>query len=331
MIYNAGKGLAAIMFPVEEVDVFAETEPGRRDRIASKKAIINMDTRTVLSVVGRQYGLLENRKALELARKCCIAAFPNTAPAGWFVDDIEAPASGGHCRIDLRYDGDVVSYDWSFPEAVQEHYHPFLRVTNSYNASRVFSIHFGFTRIRCMNSVIAEESVRVSLAHTKDIERRIEKEINEAKFQKVAGRFERHVSALGDTEIPRGRFRPIVQSVLEIHRPKGMPDDRQASWRVLEQILDRTIDAYVQRLGETAYALLNAITDLATRPPTREQVGYSFIRRERHSLQLLAGRWVAEFSRSLRRPGFDLSGYLREPSADRLRARNGKHPRGYRR
>lgn len=82
MIYNGEEGLAAIMFPVDEVDVFAETEPGRRDRIAGKKAIINMDTRAVLSVVGRQYGLLENRRALELARKCCIAAFPNTAPAG---------------------------------------------------------------------------------------------------------------------------------------------------------------------------------------------------------------------------------------------------------
>jgi len=331
MIYNAEEGLAAIMFPVEEVDVFAETEPGRRDRIAGKKAIVNMDTRAVLSVVGRQYGLLENRRALELAKKCCTAAFPNTASAGWYVDDVEAPGTGGHCRIDLRYDGDAVAYDWSFPEAVQDRYHPFLRVTNSYNTSRVFSIHFGFTRIRCMNSMIAEESIRVSLAHTKDIERRIDKEINQAKFQKVAGRFKRYVNALGDTAIPKGRFRPIIQSVLEIHRPGGMPNDRRASWRALEQILDKTVDTYLQRFGETAYALLNAVTDLATRPPTKEQVGYSFIRRERHSLQLLAGRWVADFSRSLRQPEFDLSDYLREPSAARLQARNGRHQRAFRR
>ena len=146
MIYNAEEGLAAIMFPVEEVDVFAETEPGRHDRIVGKKAIINTDTRAVLSVVSRRYGLLENRRALELAKKCCIAAFPNTVPMRWDVDDIEAPVSGGHCRIDLRYGGDVVAYDWSFSETVQDQYHPFLRVTNSYNTSRVFSIHFGFSR-----------------------------------------------------------------------------------------------------------------------------------------------------------------------------------------
>ncbi len=319
MIYNAEKGLAAIMFPVAEVDVFAETEPGRRDRIAGKKAIVNTDTRAVLSVVGRQYGLLENRRALQLAKKCCIAAFPNTAPAGWYEDDIEAPISGGHCRIDLRYDGDVVAYDWSFSESVQDRYHPFLRLTNSYNTSRVFSIHFGFTRIRCMNSVIADESVRVSLSHTKDIESRIDKEINEAKFQRVVSRFEGFLKRFGDTSIPGGRFRPIIQSVLEIHKPERMPDDRLAAWRRLEQILDRTSGRYLQQFGETAYALLNAITDLATRPPTKAQVGYSFIRRERHRLQLLAGRWAAEFSRSLRWSGFDLDGYINNPSAARLR------------
>ena len=323
MIYNAEKGLAAIMFPVEEVDVFAETEPGRRDRIAGKKAIVNTDTRAVLSVVGRQYGLLENPKALELAMKCCIAAFPNTAPVGWYVDDIEAPLTGGHCRIDLRYNGDVVAYDWSFSEAVQDDYHPFLRVTNSYNTSRVFSIHFGFTRIRCMNSVIADESVRVSLAHTKDIGRRIESEINEAKFQRVADRFEGYLKPFGDTSIPKARFRPIIQSVLEIQEPARMPNDRRESWQTLEQVLDRTSDANVRRFGENVYALLNAITDIATRPPTKEQVGYSFIRRERHSLQLLAGRWVAEFSRSLRRPGFDLDAYITDPSAALLRTGNG--------
>ena len=331
MIYNAEEGLAAIMFPVEEVDVFAETEPGRRDRIAGKKAIVNTDTRAVLSVVGRQYGLLENRKALDLARKCCIAAFPNTAPAGWYEDDIEAPISGGHCRIDLRYDGDLVAYDWSFSESVQDRYHPFLRVTNSYNTSRVFSIHFGFTRIRCMNSVIADESVRVSLAHTRDIESQIEKEINEAKFQKVASRFESLVKPLGNTGIPRDQFRPIIQSVLEIQKPARMPNDRQESWKTLEEVLDATGDAYVRLFGENAYALLNAITDVATRPPAKEQVGYSFIRRERHSLQLLAGQWVAEFSRSLRRPGFNLQAYIENPSAARLRVRNGQYAQGARR
>ena len=36
-------GMHAVMFPVAEVDVFAETEPGRHERIAGKKAIVAHD------------------------------------------------------------------------------------------------------------------------------------------------------------------------------------------------------------------------------------------------------------------------------------------------
>lgn len=330
MIYTGEEGLAAIMFPVQEVDVFAETEPGRRDRITGKKAIINTDTRKVLSVVGHRYELLENRRALELAHKCCIAAFPNTAPDGWYVDAVEAPATGGHCRIDLHYAGDTVAYDWSFSEDVQDSYYPFLRVTNSYNASRVFSIHFGFTRLRCMNSVIADESLRVSLAHTGNIEHRIEREINEAKFRKVAAQFQKCLQPLRSTEIPADRFAPIIQSVLEIHKPAGLPRDREHAWKRLEQLIGEISDEYVHECGPNAYALWNAITDLATDPPTKEQLGYSFIRRERHSLQVLAGRWAAKFSRSVARPDFDLDRYVASPTAVRLQPRAGGGDRRFR-
>ena len=49
MIYdNVEDGLHSVMFPVREVNVYAETEPGKRDRIPGKKALINDDTCRVL-------------------------------------------------------------------------------------------------------------------------------------------------------------------------------------------------------------------------------------------------------------------------------------------
>ena len=84
MIYDTvDDGLHAVMFPVRKVEIFAETEPGQRDLIPGKKALVNDDTHRALSVVSEQYHVLCNRTALELARKCCITAFPNTAPANW--------------------------------------------------------------------------------------------------------------------------------------------------------------------------------------------------------------------------------------------------------
>ena len=56
MIYHSPQqGQDAVMFPVSEADVFAETEPGRFERIDGKKAIVNTDSRKVLSVVSDRY------------------------------------------------------------------------------------------------------------------------------------------------------------------------------------------------------------------------------------------------------------------------------------
>ena len=336
-------GMHAVMFPVAKVDVFAETEPGQHERIPRRKAIINTDSRQVLAVVTDHYQLLENRIALELAQKCCTTAFPHTALADWRVFSVEAPLTGGHCRIDLEHCGKILTYDWSFSKGSQDLYRPFVRVTNSYNTSRVFALHFGFVRWACENGVLDwHDEIRIAVSHdTKEIEKAIEQKVDEAKFGRVAAKFRSLLEPLGETKIPRRRFRSIVQSVLEIREPKEMPEDRRMAWQALEQAVDQAGETYVQEYGETAYALMNAITDLATRPPVRvcgycfqrserhrpeheerdDAWGrpYSFIRRERHSLQRLAGIWLAEFSRSVLRPEFDLDAYLKAPSRDRLR------------
>ena len=69
MIYTDEEGLAAVMFPVEGMGVFAETEPVRRDRIAGTKATVKTDTRRMLSGASRSYTLLENQVPLDLARR----------------------------------------------------------------------------------------------------------------------------------------------------------------------------------------------------------------------------------------------------------------------
>ena len=272
MIYtreDIEEGYHAVMFPVRAVNVFAETEPGRRDRIPDKKAVINTDSRRVFSVVSDRYSVLPNRVAEKLARRCCITAFPNTAPADWRIFSVEAPLSGGHCRIDLEHPGKVLAYDWAFSDEVQDEWRPFVRVTNSYNHTRVFSLHFGFIRGACENGLVDwHSSIRVSLAHdTKDIERAIEEEIDEAKFDKMRQQLQSLLDPLVETTISRDRFRAVIQSVLQIRKPRDMPSDRRLAWGALTQQMDSTADRYIQEFGETAYALLNAITDLATRPP----------------------------------------------------------------
>lgn len=321
MIYdndNVENGLHSVMFPVCEVDVYAETEPGKRHRIPGKKALINADTCRVLSVVSARYQVLHNSTALELARKCCIAAFPNTAPANWCVFSVEAPLTGGHCRIDLKHQGWIGGYDWSFSQNEQDEFGPFIRVTNSYNRTNVFGIRFGLIRWACTNGMVEwHSSITIRVAHDEnEMVKSIETKINEAKFRKVMADFRRALKRLHHAQVPEERFRPLMLSVLQIRKPERMPDSRESAWKCLEKHLDRVASRYVSEMGQTGYALVNAITDVASHPPTKVG-GYNFIRRERDGLQRLAGIWLLDFSK-IAQQRQSLEAYLALPSRETL-------------
>lgn len=59
-------------------------------------------------------------------------------------------------------------------------------------------------------------------------------------------------------------------------------------------------EEYIREVGENAYALLNVVSDLASRPS-----GADLRQRERHSLQQLAGASLAELSSECKRASFD--------------------------
>jgi hypothetical protein len=92
-------------------------------------------------------------------------------------------------------------------------------------------------------------------------------------------------------------------------------------WKALSQHIDALCSRYSEELGENAYAAFNTITEFASQPPKNR-----CLRRERHSLQRLAGDWMSKFTKQCRQPGFTVSEYLKkllEDSGDDGRAING--------
>lgn len=96
-------------------------------------------------------------------------------------------------------------------------------------------------------------------------------------------------------------------AVLAIRHHEGLdPNGHDArDWDALNKQVSSLCDRYAGELGETAYAVFNAITDLASRP-----LANRFVCRERHSLQRLAGSWVSDFGGECRGWGFDVVAYL---------------------
>lgn len=120
--------------------------------------------------------------------------------------------------------------------------------------------------------------------------------------------FNEYLGVLRDCKVSRSEFEPLLCGVLLIREPKDMKLDGSMAkdWGVLSQHLRALCSRYRDDLGENAYAVFNAITELASHPPANR-----CIHRDRHSFQQLTGNWMSQFGEECRRPDFSISDYLK--------------------
>lgn len=301
-----------VLFPVEEHPVFvvARTKSGERLLpVPDKKGIVNVKSNRVLGVVSRGYRLVTNRQALDWAYQCCRTVFPETKPSEWGVQASDAPATCGHCFIDLVHNSTALDFTSVPAKDRPDVFGPFIRVTNSYNGLRALSFDIGFFRKVCKNGMILLESIiRFKFTHLqRDIGETIKFEIAHDRLAKLKASFSEYLGVLRDCVVPRSEFEPLFCGVLLIRKPKDVkPASAVAEdWGTLSLHLGTLFGRYAEELGENAYAVFNAITEFASYPPENRCV-----HRDRHSFQRLAGDWLSKFSQECRQTGFTLSEYL---------------------
>lgn len=301
-----------VFFPVQEHPVFASIRNNtgeNRIAIPQKKAIVNLKSGKVVGVVGSCYRLVSNREALEMASQCCQSVFPETKPGEWSVRATDAPATGGHCYIDLVHNS--ASLDFSFVPAKDrpDAFGPFIRVTNSYNGLRALSFDIGFYRKICQNGLIMPGSViRFKFVHARSaIGETIQFVIAHETLAGLKTSFTNYLGVLRDFRVGRDQFESLALAVLWIRKPKHAipPSKAAADWEALEKHLATMCDRYANELGENAYSVFNAITEFASHPPDNR-----CIYQDRHGFQRRAGAWLNDFSRECRLSGFNLEKHI---------------------
>lgn len=305
--------LNQILFPVVERPVFASVADGAGERfvpIHNRTALINARTNEVVGVVGRDYQLVTNQIALSLGYQCCHAVFPTTNAADWEVGSVDAPSTGSQCTIDLYHKSTNLNLVVKLAANRLETFGPFVRVINSYNTARALSFEVGLLRLACTNGMVLPQlEVRFTFVHSRiGIG-------NDIAFHVLAddARIALHethpkaIEALMNCQVPAARLGPLVLLALQVKQPANAGDDWQDSLSAVRALTKR----YTAELGENAYAALNVMTDFASRPPVSRHM-----RRDRHSLQRLAGAWLADFSKTCALPGFLIDAYLERKSAE---------------
>ncbi len=309
-----------VLFPVDEHPVFINVHDKsgeKRLTVPGKKALVNRNSNSVLGIVSRGYRLVSNKEALDLAYKCCRTVFPETQPAEWGVNAVDAPSTAGYCHIDLVHNSTALDFDLVLVDQRPEVFGPFIRVTNSFNGARALGFDIGFYRKICKNGLIVPDTIiRFKFTHVRrEIGDTVDFEIAHQRLAIFKSAFAESLKGLRNCTLPRLYFERLVCGALQIRQPQNVePDSRGAAeWRTLWNHLSEMSTRYAAELGENAYAGFNAITEFASHPPENRCV-----HRDRHSLQRLAGSWMTSFNEICRKPGFSIANYLQEVETTQL-------------
>ncbi|MBK9991055.1 MAG: DUF932 domain-containing protein [Verrucomicrobia bacterium] len=305
--------LNEIMFPVEEHPVFARISEDGFDHdlvIPSKKAIINGRTRKVIGVVGQNYRTVSNTEALDMATRCCATVFPETKPGEWQAATVDGPSTAGYCQIDLRHNTAALNFNCVPAANRPEVFGPFIRVTNSFNTSRALNFAIGFYRKVCKNGMILpQEIIRFSFVHSRRaLNSEIMFTVDKFELEKYKGLFTQSMAVLNSCTVLPQHFDLLMRAGLSIQPPANLTDSPRiaSDWGKLGAHITEVNTRYAGELGENAYAVFNAITDIASHPPTEN----CCVRRDRHSFQSLAGSWLASFTTACSAPSFSIENAL---------------------
>jgi hypothetical protein len=298
-----------LLFDVDQVPIEAVVGSNgstRRISIPGKKALVNKLTGLVLGVVSRDYRVVTNQEAVNLARDVCEKAFPGLSSVEWEAKRASAPRTLSYAFIDLMHKTHVLNY-WDSEIKKDDPFTPFLRVTNSFNGARALRFDIGFMRKHCSNGVIFEEEVAtIKASHSKEALAQLKIEITSRSLPQMWDEFSKFLTSVRSISMDTDQSTLALNTVLRL--PETKPEDKKARAEGLQALsvdLSTRLTGYQKELGPNAYAVFNTLTDIAARPP--ENV---YFQKDRDTIEKRSGRWLKELARHNQTVGFDLNAWI---------------------
>jgi hypothetical protein len=298
-----------LLFGVDQVPIEAVLGTNghtRRITIPSKKALVNQRTGHILGVVSRDYRVVTNQEAVDLAREACGIAFPGISPMEWEAKHASAPRTLSYAHIDLMHRTHVLNY-YDTEIKKDDPFTPFLRVTNSFNGARALRFDIGFMRKHCSNGVIFEEEVAtIRASHSAEALAQLKVEIKSRSLPKMWEEFSNFLTSIRSINMDTAQSTLALNTVLRLPDPK--PDDKPARKEGLNSLafdFSTRLAGYQQELGPNAYAVFNTLTDIAARPPENPQ-----FQKNRDTIEKRSGRWLKELASQSQTTPFDLNAWI---------------------
>lgn len=321
--------LKKAFFPVEERPAFWMDEDRKHHFIPGQKVLVDAERNHPLAIVSEHYHVITNEEAYRKADIIVQGVFDGRPLGSFECYNVMMPSTRSSCRMDFI----IPQSGFSAFGDRRESYTPFLRISNSYNRTLVLRYEIGFCRWICLNGCIfGAKSYTATFIHSlQKKQRSIDEAIAEARrtigsIEDIWSVLERKLTTLADIMVPFEHVLPVFCQVF------GIPNVDKAEVSVnsadryaarAEHFLKQA-KSYYDELGPTAYALFNALTDVASFPDG-ESMDSTFV----HGYQRKVGTWADELVAAAGRRGFQfkdsVSDAARE-SATALRKRMEKEP-----
>lgn len=315
MFTERNTNLKEILFDVEQrpiyldskterqADLFAGNSQLKFAKIPRFRAITNAEDDYVFAVVAEGYKLITNKRAVEIGKQCFKSVFKSINDDEMEVFHITYPKTKSFCHIDFIHQGG------GFEPFEGDKWVPFLRVTNSYNRTKLLRFDLGFCRWICTNGMIfGEKSITFKYTHTHgDVARTTVFDTNIGELKKLEAEFIENMHNLQRYHVPEKYMLPLVCRTFEI---KASAEDLERPKRLIQlhavknHVNDLT-KQYFGELGQNGYAALNVLTDFASRPAT-----YISPEAMVDQLQKRSGKWAEEFIGEIKDDKFRFETYL---------------------
>lgn len=308
--------LDEVLFDVKLQDVYSDfrfpNSPSKsRVDTPDYRAVVNQSNGQIISIVGKNYQLISNEKAIVMGKQIFTQLYPWVKADELIPYKVVAPNSKASAHIDLIHEA-VDFKVWQ-----QEAWLPFLRTSNSYNRSIALSFEIGFVRKLCSNGVLFnKKSLKFKFLHNRGSMVDLMQAAKQIKT--TSDIFSDQCKRLKDYQIPQELMFALVCQILNINLE--LPEEKQISKKInsLGNLIDLTkilTTGYISELGSNAYAAFNVVTDLVSHQDQYKNLtGYYFNVRSYFSKPT---DWMEDFSNRVKQEKFVYNDYLKE-TVDRL-------------
>lgn len=308
----AAAGLEALMYPVSLqpiMAVSAKRNAGSFTGQTSKYlAIVNEASNEIVSVVSSKYKLLSNEAALQLAKETFSKLFERVKPEELVPFKVIAPKSGASCHIDLVHEKVRLSETaWT-----QDTWYPFLRMSNSYNRTKAFTLEIGFVRKLCSNGVIfTKQTIEIKYSHDKLNIEKVGTDYN--KLKAYENEFIAHMKKLQTVKLEMNQIVAIVCKALNLrfdlhNTSKEIRKKERIRFERTKSIINKITEGYLKEMEGNGYAIMNVLTDFVSHQDAYKTIrGFSI---NPNAYYKRVGEWSKAILEETERADFDLNKYL---------------------